>query len=152
MKVARRVLTEQSDGADPGAKKLVRMVTSDAAAIAGLGDKLGTLAPGRPADIAVFERSNRDDAWECVAGADPSLVQLVMIGGDVAYGHAPLVQSLIDAADLNHFEALTAWGKKMLLDTGYEAHAKAGETPPPRLSELRTDLVNAYPQVGPIFA
>jgi 5-methylthioadenosine/S-adenosylhomocysteine deaminase len=152
MKVARRVLTEQSDGADPGARKLVRMVTSDAAAIAGLDDKLGTLAPGRPADIAVFERSNRDDAWECVAGADPSLVQLVMIGGDVAYGHAPLVQELIDAADLGHFEALTAWGKKMLLDTGYEAHAKAGEAPPPKLSELRTDLVNAYPQVGPIFA
>jgi cytosine/adenosine deaminase-related metal-dependent hydrolase len=152
IKVARRVLAEQSGGADPGAQRLVRMVTSDAAAIAGLDDKLGTLAPGRPADIAVFERSNRDDPWECVAGADPSLVQLVMIGGDVAYGHAPLVQELIEADELNHFEALTAWGKRMLLDTGYEAHAKAGETPPPRLSELRTELVNVYPQLGPIFA
>src|SRR3954454_21526709 len=77
MKVARRCLTDQS-GHDPGAKRLVQMVTSDAAVIAGLDDKLGTLAAGRPADIAVFER-HRDDPWESVAVADPSYVQLVMI-------------------------------------------------------------------------
>jgi 5-methylthioadenosine/S-adenosylhomocysteine deaminase len=148
MKVARRCLTEQS-GRDPGAKKLVQMVTSDAALIAGLDDKLGTLAPGRPADLAVFERQT-EDPWESVAAADPSYVQLVMIGGDVAYGNAALVGQMFDAAALAHFEALRAWGKPMLLDTSYQGHPK-GESPPP-LSSLRADLIKAFPQVGPIFA
>ncbi len=49
MKVARRCLIEQ--GHQVEAHKLVEMVTSDAAAIAGLADKLGRLdagPPGRP--------------------------------------------------------------------------------------------------------
>jgi 5-methylthioadenosine/S-adenosylhomocysteine deaminase len=148
MKVARRCLTDQS-GHDPGAKRLVQMVTSDAAVIAGLDDKLGTLAAGRPADIAVFER-HRDDPWESVAVADPSYVQLVMIGGDVAYGNAALVGQMFDDGQLGHFESLLAWGKPMLLDTGYQGHPK-GDSPPP-LSTLRSDLIKAFPQVGPIFA
>jgi cytosine/adenosine deaminase-related metal-dependent hydrolase len=149
MKVARRSLAEQS-GRDPGARKLVDMVTRDAALIAGLEDKLGTLAAGRPADLAVFERT-REDPWESVAVADPSLVQLVMVGGDVAYGFDGLVRQLICPSDLGHFEAQLAWGKRMLLDTGYQAHPKDA-TPPPRLSALRADLIKAFPQVGPIFA
>jgi cytosine/adenosine deaminase-related metal-dependent hydrolase len=148
MKVARRCLSEQS-GKDPGGKRMVQMVTSDAAMIAGLDDKLGTLAAGRPADIAVFERS-AEDPWESIANADPSYVQLVMIGGDVAYGHAALVDQMFDAAQLAHFEDMFAWGKPMKLDTSYQGHPK-GDSPPP-LSTLRADLIKAYPQVGPIFA
>lgn len=55
MKVARRCLAEQS-GRDPGTRRLVQMVTRDAAGIAGLDDQLGRLAADRPADLAVFER------------------------------------------------------------------------------------------------
>ncbi|AUI60207.1 amidohydrolase family protein [Amycolatopsis sp. BJA-103] len=148
MKVARRSLATQT-GHDPGARKLVDMVTRDAARIAGLEDMLGTIAAGRPADLAVFER-HHDDPWENVATADPSHVQLVLIGGDIAYGHHDLVHRLVghDAAD--DFESLLAWGKPMLLDTGYQA--RPGEAAPPRLSALRTELISAYPQVGPIFA
>jgi 5-methylthioadenosine/S-adenosylhomocysteine deaminase len=148
MKVARRCLTEQS-GRDPGGKRLVQMVTTDAAKIAGLDDKLGTLAGGRPADLAVFERL-REDPWESVAVADPSAVQLVMIGGDVAYGEAGLIGEMFDAGALAHFEKQIAWGKQMLLDTSYQGHPK-GDSPPP-LSTLRADLIKAFPQVGPIFA
>jgi 5-methylthioadenosine/S-adenosylhomocysteine deaminase len=148
MKVARRCLTDQS-GADPGARRLVDMVTRDAARIAGLEDQLGTLAAGRPADLAVFER-RQEDPWESVAAADPSSVQLVMIGGDVAYGEAALVATMFDEPALAHFEPQLAWGKPMLLDTGYQGHP-SGESPPP-LSALRADLIKAFPQVGPIFA
>jgi 5-methylthioadenosine/S-adenosylhomocysteine deaminase len=148
MKVARRCLTDQS-GRDPGARRLVDMVTRDAAKIAGLEDKLGTLEAGRPADLAVFER-HRDDPWEAVAVADPSYVQLVMIGGDVAYGHSTLVGDMFDGDALAHFELQLAWGKPMLLDTSYQGHPK-GDSPPP-LSALRADLITAFPQVGPIFA
>ena len=44
------------------------MVTSGAAAIAGLADQLGTLAPGRPADVVVFERRH-PDAYENIVSA-----------------------------------------------------------------------------------
>jgi 5-methylthioadenosine/S-adenosylhomocysteine deaminase len=148
MQVARRCLTDQS-GRDPGARKLVDMVTRDAAKIAGLEDTLGTLAAGRSADLAVFERE-RDDPWESVARASPSDVDLVMIGGDVAYGHARLLGELFDDAQLAKFEPQIAWGKPMLLDTSYQGHPK-GDSPPP-LSTLRADLIKEFPQVGPIFA
>jgi hypothetical protein len=38
----------------------------------------------------------------------------------------------------------------MLLDTRFEQNP--GETTPPSLSELRDDLVQVYPPVGPIWA
>jgi 5-methylthioadenosine/S-adenosylhomocysteine deaminase len=125
------------------------MVTRDAAAIAGLGDRLGTIAAGRPADLTVFERHHADP-WENVAASDPSRVDLVMIGGDVAYGDVALVTRLVGADAAAGFETQLAWGRPMMLDTGYEAHPE-GE-PPPRLATLRADLTAAFPQVGPIFA
>jgi 5-methylthioadenosine/S-adenosylhomocysteine deaminase len=148
LRVARRCLAEQS-GKDPGARRLVDMVTRDAAAIAGLGDRLGAIATGRPADLTVFERHHADP-WENVAATDPSRVDLVMIGGDVAYGDVALVTRLVGADAAATFETQFAWGRPMMLDTGYEAHPE-GE-PPPRLATLRADLTAAFPQVGPIFA
>jgi 5-methylthioadenosine/S-adenosylhomocysteine deaminase len=148
MKVARRCLTQES-GQDPGARKLVEMVTADAAAIAGLGDKLGQLAKDRPADLTVFERTN-DDPWESVAGAEPAHVELVMIGGDVAYGRTDLVADLVGEDRAKTYQAQWAWGKPMLLDNSYEAHPGADKIP--TLAELRAALINAYPQVGPIYA
>src|SRR5204862_300998 len=53
LKVARRRLLQQGAPAGALAKTLVHAVTSGAAAIAGLGDKLGALAAGRPADVLV---------------------------------------------------------------------------------------------------
>ena len=47
-------------------------------------------------------------------------------------------------------EPLLAWGQQMLLDTSYTAGTPG--TAPPRLTQLRADLIDAYPQVGPIFA
>jgi cytosine/adenosine deaminase-related metal-dependent hydrolase len=146
--VARHALAAQT-GSDPDPRKLVDMVTRDAAAIAGLDDHLGTIEEGRPADLAVFER-HRDDPWLNVVIAEPAWVELVMIGGDVAYGHTPVVTSLLGQDALAHFEALTAWGKPMQLDTGYQA--RPGPDRPPTLAQLRSDLISHYPQVGPIFA
>jgi 5-methylthioadenosine/S-adenosylhomocysteine deaminase len=147
MKVARRELLRQ--GADPPARRLVEMVTSDAARIAGLGDELGSLSPGRPADLVVLER-RVDDPYENMLDADPGWVQLVMIDGDLPYGRADWLETLADPADHERLEPLIAWGKRMLLDTSHTA-APATE-PQPRLEELRQSLIGEYPQVGPIFA
>lgn len=137
LKIARRVLVQQGVDLSEKAlhKKLVRMVTEEGAAIAGLSEHLGTLAEGRPADVVVMER-RFDDPWENVVEADPSWVQLVMMGGDLAYGRPDWIGELADAAQL---EQVIAWGKPMLIDTSYRANATGAEPPPP-LKEVRAKL------------
>jgi 5-methylthioadenosine/S-adenosylhomocysteine deaminase len=147
LKVARRCLAEQ--GHEPEAAELVRMVTSDAARIAGLEERLGRLEEGRPADLVVFERREADP-YENVVEADPSWVELVMIGGNLVYGRADWLAALSPEADQGRLEPLLAWGTPMLLDTSYTAAEDSDEQP--RLSELRSALIAEYPQVGPIFA
>jgi 5-methylthioadenosine/S-adenosylhomocysteine deaminase len=150
LRVARRVLLQQ--GADVTAESLVRMVTSNAAAIAGLGDWLGSIEAGRPADLVVLERLAADP-WESVLQSDPGEVELVLIGGDLVYGRADLLSSLADPADAGRaarLEPLRAWGKPMLLDTRYRAGAAAADEP--RFADVRAALITQYPQVGPVFA
>jgi hypothetical protein len=122
------------------------MVTSDAARIAGLETFLGALDAGRPADILVLER-RMDDPWENVASADPSWVELVMIGGDLAYGRADWIGPLTGAYQL---EPVLAWGKPLVLDTRYSVRQPGAM--PPKLADLRASLIERYPRVGPIFA
>jgi 5-methylthioadenosine/S-adenosylhomocysteine deaminase len=75
-------------------------------------------------------------------------VQLVTIGGDLAYGRADWMNELLD--DTSELESLVAWGNRMLLDTSYAAAGT--DAPPPRLLEVRQRLLERYPQTGPIFA
>ena len=147
MKVARRELAQQGTPIPPA--ELVAMVTSGAARIAGLADQLGSLGPGRPADVLVLER-HHEDPYENVCRADPSWVELVLIGGDVAYGRSDWFTRLTDGAAGPAVEQLIAWGKTMTLDAGYRAHA--ADPPPPPLHQLRAWLTSNYAPVGPIFA
>jgi 5-methylthioadenosine/S-adenosylhomocysteine deaminase len=147
LKVARRCLLDQ--GREPRAKELVHMVTSHAAAIAGLSDKLGKLAKDRAADLTVLERRH-EDPWENVVEADPSWVELVMIDGDLAYGRADWIEELSEPGGEERLEPLIAWGQRMRLDTSYTVREPREQTP--KLEQLRADLIDTYPQVGPIFA
>lgn len=146
LRVARRVLAQQ--GCDITPQKLVRMVTSDAARIAGLESKLGSLAEGRPADLVVLERRH-PDPWENVLQADPSWVELVMIDGDLSYGRQDWLEALAGPVARETLERIIAWGKEMLLDTSHSVYGT--DTPPPTLARLRADLITQYPQLGPIF-
>jgi hypothetical protein len=152
LKVARQALIEE--GRPVTARQLVRMITVEAAKIAGLDDKLGLLKADRPADVVVLERRH-PDPWEAVAQAAPSCVELVVLGGDVAYGRASWVRELAGVAsesdpDPGRTERLVAWGRPVLVDTSYSIRTPA--TPAPRLADLRAELIARYPQVGPIFA
>lgn len=149
LKVARRALAAQGLAIEP--RRLVAMITRDAARIAGLEAALGALDAGRPADLLVLER-RRDDPWESVADADPSWVELVTIGGDLAYGRRDWVAALAAPGSSEAPpEEVLAWGKPMALDTGYAARP-GRDTAPPRLSDLRAALIARYAQTGPIFA
>jgi 5-methylthioadenosine/S-adenosylhomocysteine deaminase len=145
LSVARRTLAGQGAAGVEVDRKLVRMVTSEGAQVAGLGDELGELAEGRAADVLVLER-RYDDAWENVLAASPSWVELVTIGGDVAYGRADWVGELTDAQS---YEPQVAWGKQMLLDTGFAVGGGEGR---PRLDAIRAKILARFPQTGPIFA
>ena len=147
VKVARRCLAAQGHEIDP--KKLVDMLTRDAARIAGLEDKLGSLESGRPADLVVFERRH-ENPWENVVDAQPAWVELVLIDGDLTYGRDDWVSELIESSADTRLESLVAWGKAMLLDTSYMVNPDGGEVP--TLAELRAELIREYPQVGPIYA
>ena len=146
LKVARRELERQ--GHPLQSAELVRMVTSGAAAIAGLDQFIGTLRVGAAADILVLQR-HHDDPYENVCLADPDWVELVMIGGDVAYGRQDWFDQLTGGAAGPSIDLITAWGKSMKLDAGF--HAPAGQAPS-SLANLRAQLTTAYPPVGPIFA
>jgi 5-methylthioadenosine/S-adenosylhomocysteine deaminase len=146
LSVARRTLERQGASGEQVDRRLVRMVTSEAAEVAGLGDELGVLAKDRPADLLVLER-RYDDPWENVLAASPAWVELVAIGGDLTYGRADWVGRL---ADVSAYEELTAWGKPMLLDTSFVAGTAADSHP--KLAEIRRKLLERFPQAGPIFA
>lgn len=147
LKVARQQLVEQGHALT--AKQLVTMVTSGAAEVAGLGAKLGRLAVGRAADLVVMARQDQD-AYESVCASTPADVELVMIGGDVAYGRHDWVSTLAaDPADPD-LEPVLAWGRPMLLDTSFEVNPSGDATP--RLAQLRQALTSVYPPVGPIWA
>ena len=45
---------------------------------------------------------------------------------------------------------MTAWGERMALDLTYSVIASP--TSPPRLADLRAELLERYAQTGPIFA
>jgi cytosine/adenosine deaminase-related metal-dependent hydrolase len=147
MKVARQELVNQ--GHPITARELVTMVTAGAADVAALGDKLGRLQVGRAADLVVLARQDHD-AYESVCASTPADVELAMIGGDVAYGRSDWVTTLAaDPADPD-LEPVVAWGRRMLLDTGFEV--TPGEEPTPRLSAIRQALTSVYAPVGPIWA
>jgi len=125
------------------------MVTSEAAQIAALDDRLGKLVAGHAGDLVVLER-RRDDPFENVVEADPSWVELVMVDGDLAYGREDWLLEDVDPARHGQLEALLAWGKPMRLDTTYMRNP--GSETPPTLAELRKLLIGKHPQVGPVFA
>lgn len=73
--------------------QLWRMVTENAAAAVKMGDVLGQLAPGRPADIAIFAADGKAP-YAAVIRAKIDSVALVLRGGVALHGDAALVDAL----------------------------------------------------------
>jgi hypothetical protein len=88
-----------------------------------------------------------EDPWESVLHADRRAVELVVLGGDVAYGRADWVQQL---AGPTQMESVLAWGKRMALDLTYSV--SASDSPPPKLADLRAAILARDPEAGPLFA
>lgn len=69
---------------------LHRMATSDGADVVGLASSIGTLAPGRRADVVVFGRVGTPDPYRAVTDSRAADVRLVMIDGAAYYGDLAL--------------------------------------------------------------
>ena len=107
---------------------------------------VGGGSPGRPGCLRAPPRGSVENVVE----AEPGWVDLVMINGDLTYGREDLITDLTDSVEEASVEPVRAWGKRMLLDTSYMVNPDGEHIP--TLEELRTELIKAYPQVGPIFA
>jgi 5-methylthioadenosine/S-adenosylhomocysteine deaminase len=75
----------QSHGWGLTDKQLIEMVTTNAAAVLALANKLGRLEAGYLADIVVIE-GDSSDPYGAIVAATPANVSLVMIGGVSLYG------------------------------------------------------------------
>ncbi len=69
---------------------LLAMATEHPAKVLALDDRLGKLAVGYLADLAVFE-GDTTQPFDAILAARPKNVRLVMVNGVVLYGDAPLV-------------------------------------------------------------
>ncbi len=133
-----RELNERNFGGYFSSQALWRMVTVDAAQALGFAGVLGTLAPGAAGDVAVFAAAGRSP-FESVVAAEPQDLLLVVRGGKVLAGSAPLVSGLAAGCDSL---AVCGTDKQVCLqgDVGQD------------LESLRSATANIYPLFfcGPI--
>ncbi|HYU35506.1 MAG TPA: amidohydrolase family protein [Thermoanaerobaculia bacterium] len=76
------------------ARDLWWMVTGAPADALGLSRRIGRLAPGLVADVAVYDGAGATDAFRAVLDAGPEDVALVLRAGKPLYGDADLVAAL----------------------------------------------------------
>jgi len=83
---------------------IARAATVDAAAIAGWGEQLGTIEPGKLADLLVIDDRD-DDVYENLVRATEREVRLVMVGGVARHGDTELMRAVgIPASRLEAIE------------------------------------------------
>ncbi|HEY2437761.1 MAG TPA: amidohydrolase family protein [Solirubrobacteraceae bacterium] len=84
-------------------RDMLRLATLDGARVWGLQDEVGSLSPGKQADIAVLDlRSPHLDGFGdpvavMVLGAGPADVETVIVGGDIVKRHGSLTGAHVEA-------------------------------------------------------
>lgn len=83
-------------------RELVSMATTNPAALVGLQEQIGSLAPNHAADLLVIRDTGNaigKDAYWSLTHATPEDVDLVMIGGRATYGDPQLMRQLSKGPD-----------------------------------------------------
>jgi 5-methylthioadenosine/S-adenosylhomocysteine deaminase len=95
---------EQVPAVDLHQRDMLRLATIDGARVWHLEDEIGTLTPGKQADIAIIDmRSPHLDGFGdpvavMVLGAGPADVETVIVGGDVVKRDGVLVGDHVEQA------------------------------------------------------
>lgn len=79
--------------------ELVQMATSQAAQLAAVSDKIGSLSAGDLADVVVFPKIG-ESPWAALVSAAPGSIKLVVIGGKPLLGEPKLMKELLPGKKL----------------------------------------------------
>jgi hypothetical protein len=112
LKMADRVNKEQFDGLITD-QQLFEMATKNPSEIAGMDDKIGSIAVGKAADLMVI-KGDASKVYRAVIDAKPEDVMLTTIGGQVFYGEEKLVEGTGTARE---FETVDACGSPRLISS-----------------------------------
>jgi cytosine/adenosine deaminase-related metal-dependent hydrolase len=133
LKVADRLNRERFGGLLSD-KQLVAMATSEPAMIAGMGDKIGTLAPGYYADLVVV-RLNGKTPYRALIEAQPADVLLTTISGQALYGDPVLIGAI---GQSHSYATVDACG------SARELAVPADDTTLPGSQEALEDLMQTF--------
>jgi cytosine/adenosine deaminase-related metal-dependent hydrolase len=87
-------------------RDLFEMATINGAIAMGADDQIGSIRPGRVADLALFARVGRS-GYRAVIDADTTQTALVLRGGRPLVGDANIIEALVPAAELDQCETLS---------------------------------------------
>jgi hypothetical protein len=117
MKYAREVYRELY-GEELPARTLFDMVTANPAKAFRIGDRTGSLEPGKMADVAAFRRK-ADDPYENLCAATMDDLDLLIVGGEAVYGEegrfAVLFEGELSDRDKRHYSRITVGGRTMIV-------------------------------------
>jgi len=107
---------------------LVQMATINPATLAGLSDKIGTLAPDHFADLLVLKKKGENaNAFRSLLQANVTDVELVIIDGIPAYGNPDVIRRIVRDV---HLDQITLCGVAKALNFESERIAQ-GTNPKP---------------------
>lgn len=113
---------------------LLKMTTSNAAAVLGLQARLGRLQAGYLADIMIVS-GDRTKPYDAILAATPATMRLVMVGGEILYGDTDL------ATLVSGCETFDACGTSKFLCV-----ARAGGTTTDKFGETYAQIQTALEQ------
>ncbi len=87
-------------------RELFEMATINGAIAMGADDQIGSIRPGRVADLALFARVGRS-GYRAVIDADTTQTALVLRGGIPLVGDANIIEALVPAAELDGCETIS---------------------------------------------
>jgi len=137
LKVADRVNKERFGGLLTD-QQLFEMATKNPSEIAGLDDKIGTIATGKYADLLVI-KGDVKNPYRAIIDAKPQDVLLSTVGGDVFYGDPTIVKGTGSARE---FETVDACGTPRLLGV------KEADTRIPEGTKALADIVGTMKNDG----
>jgi cytosine/adenosine deaminase-related metal-dependent hydrolase len=142
LRVADTVNREEFDGAIPDTEWL-QLITSDAADVLGLTEKIGRIKQGLKADLIALQRRDADVNQSLLKNLVQD-VQLVIVGGKPLYGSRAALLKLRPEG----CESLTIHGsaKRICVRDDTAGVDKAGET----LADLQQILSRRYSSLAPL--
>jgi 5-methylthioadenosine/S-adenosylhomocysteine deaminase len=126
-------------------EQLVQMVTINPAIAFGIDDMVGSIAPGKLADLVVVRKRSGVTAYRTLIEAGPRDVYLVTVSGDPLFGTETLMERLGKTGD---FEIVDACGVPRALDVTVTATDVQGGGESIAVTEEKLRVVN--PKLTPI--